>query len=164
LLEEKAKLNDLWTKFPQENLKHGWTRLKGNYDKPTKTNNRSPRALSSAFEAIQNSEDEELAPLHKKSEEKELEEFQKKKAITSVVGHVGSIYPKSDGDSKENDTEKGDQSCGEDEKKNDETLALMNCFKHHKRMEGGGLEENSGRKREKEGRTFRFEQKLERRP
>jgi hypothetical protein len=133
-LEEKRTLVDLWIKIQPEDAKHGWTRLKAYFDKATKTNNRSLRALSKAFEAIQNSKDEDLAQLRKEIEQKELETFKKKQALTSVAGRVGSIYP-SCGEAKNSGEMKGDEDPEEDEKENDNPLVLTNRIKRQKRLD-----------------------------
>lgn len=137
MLEEKHTLVDLWIKIQPEDARHGWTRLKAYYDKATKTNNRSQRALAKAFEAIQNSKDEDLAPLCKEIEQKEQETFQKKQVLTSVAGRVGSIYPSSnrEGDKEKYGKMKGDNNVEEDEKENEDPIALKNRIKRHKRLD-----------------------------
>jgi hypothetical protein len=154
-LEEKHTLVDLWSKIQPEDTKHGWTKLKAYFDKATKTNNRSQRALAKEFEVIQNSKDEDLAQLRKEIEQKELEKFQKKQVLTSVAGRVGSIYPSkaSGGDEKNDGKMKGDKNPEEedDEKENNNPIALTNRIKRQKRLDvfkrSRGERERDGRKR-----------------
>jgi chromosome segregation ATPase len=131
-LEEKQILVDQWIKIQPESARQGWTRLNAQYDKATNTSNRSQSALMKAFEGIQNSTDDELAPLHKKIEQKEANEFQKKHILTSVAGHVGSIYPSND---REGDKTKGDKADGQDGKENDDPNALKNRVKRQMRLD-----------------------------